>query len=147
MPALRFNKGKNQVHYILFYKRFIEALARVQEQGGLKYGYANWASGGKPDTEYLDAGMRHLLAFFDGEMYDEDTGTMHLAQACWNFINLLEQNYGDWPVLDPEFDQQAFIDRWADLPKAGTSLNVMDRVNESEEISAAQSVSAGGEQG
>lgn len=134
MDALRFNEGKPEVHYILFYRKFVEALAKVQEQGALKYGYANWMSGGKPDTEYLDSGMRHLLAFFEGEMYDDDLGTLHLAQACWNFINLLEQNYGDMPVLNPEFDQSAFISRWRNMPKQGAPLNVRERtLNASQE--------------
>ena len=124
--ALRFNTGKPEVHYILFYKKFIEALATVQSQGAIKYGYANWAAGGKNDTEYLDSGMRHLLAFFSGEMYDEDTGSLHLAQVCWNFMNAIEQNYADWPNLDPDFDQETFIERWKDALKQGTSRNVMD---------------------
>jgi hypothetical protein len=130
MEALRFNSGKPQAHYILFYKHFIEALAKVQEHGAIKYGYANWAAGGKPDTEYLDAGMRHLLAFFEGEMYDKDLGVLHLAQMCWNFMNLLEQNYNDWPVLNPDFDFEGFVERWKDAPKQGTSLKVMERVGE-----------------
>ncbi len=131
--ALRFNQGKDEVHYILFYEAFIKAMAKVQEQGAVKYGYANWMSGGKPDTEYLDSGMRHLLAFFRGEMYDKDLGTLHLAQACWNFINLLEQNYSDFPVLDPDFDQESFVARWKDRPKAGHSLNVRDRTADQKE--------------
>lgn len=134
--ALRFNTGKPQAHYILFYKKFIEALAAVQEQGAIKYGYANWAIGGKEDVEYLDAGMRHLLAFFEGEMYDEDLGTQHLAQACWNFMNLIEQNYDDWPAISPDFDQEAFVERWKDFPKQGVSYNVMERTRQGEIASA-----------
>jgi hypothetical protein len=131
--ALRFNEGKPEVHYILFYEKFAEALAKIQEQGALKYGYANWMAGGKPDTEYLNSGLRHLFAFFNGEMYDEDLGTLHLAQACWNFINLLELNYAEFPVLDPDFNQEEFVRRWEDRPKAGHSLNVKDRIAEQNE--------------
>lgn len=115
--ALRFNKGKPELHYILFYPRFLHALASVQEQGAHKYGYANWAFGGKPDQEYLDAALRHLIAHFNGELYDDDIGTLHLAQCVWNLMNLLEQNMINVPLFDPDFDQQAFIDKWADAPK------------------------------
>ncbi len=52
--ALRFNEGKPELHYILYYARFLEALAAVQMQGAHKYGYGNWDFGGKPDQEYLD---------------------------------------------------------------------------------------------
>ena len=125
--SLRFNEGKSEVHYMLFYKKFAEALAKIQSQGAIKYGYANWMSGGKPDTEYLNSGMRHLLDFFSGNMYDEDLGTLHLAQACWNFINLLELNYSEWDILDPNFDQEAFEEKWKNAPKRSESPNVMER--------------------
>ncbi len=115
--ALRFNSGKPQFHYILFYPVFLEAFAKVQEHGADKYGYGNWTHGGKPDQEYLDATLRHLFAHFAGEVYDPDLGTLHLAQAAWNIMNLIEQNMTDVPVLDPNFDKDAFIKRWADLPK------------------------------
>ena len=115
--ALRFNSGKPELHYILFYPRFLEALASVQEQGAFKYGYANWSLGGKPDQEYLDAALRHLIAHFSGEVYDEDIGTLHLAQCIWNLMNLLEQNLKELPLFDPDFDQEAFIKRWEDAPK------------------------------
>ncbi len=126
--ALRFNAGKSEVHYILFYKKFIEALAMVQTQGAIKYGYANWDIGGKEDVEYLDAGMRHMFDFFAGNFYDEDTGCQVLAQAIWNFMNVIEQNYSDWPVKDPAFDQEAYVEKWKHLPKSGGSRNVMERV-------------------
>lgn len=127
--SLRFNEGKPEVHYILFYRKFLEALSFVQSQGAIKYGYGNWTGGGKPDSEYFDAGMRHLLIHFAAckkivdpatgdptSYYDEDLGVLHIAQAIWNFMQLVELNL-DIPLFNPEFDQEDFINRWSDFPK------------------------------
>ena len=127
--SLRFNEGKPEVHYILFYKKFLESFALVQTQGAIKYGYGNWMGGGKPDNEYFDAGMRHLIIHFNackgiidpetGEptsYYDEDLGVLHIAQAIWNFMQLIELNL-DIPLSDPDFDQEDFVKRWIDHPK------------------------------
>lgn len=115
--ALRFNEGKPQLHYILFYRKFLESFSKVLEQGAHKYGYGNFTLGGKPDQEYLDSAMRHLVSHFSGELYDEDMGTLHLAHCIWNLITLLEYNMSDTPSINPKFDQQEFLDRWADMPK------------------------------
>jgi len=115
--ALRFNEGKAQVHYLLLYKYFAEAFAKVQEHGAIKYGYGNWRSGGKPDREYLDSALRHILAHMDGELYDQDCGTLHMAHACWNLINLMQQNMNGVPLVSPEFNLEEFTERWKDLPK------------------------------
>jgi hypothetical protein len=114
--ALRFNKDKPELHYLLYYPRFMEALARVQMQGAIKYGYGNWLYGGKSDLEYWDSGLRHLASAFNKETFDKDSGCHTLAQAVWNFMQIIEQNYRG-PVFDPDFDQQAYVDRWADHPK------------------------------
>ncbi len=127
--ALRFNEGKSEIHYILFYKRVLEAFAKVQSQGAVKYGYGNWMQGGKPDAEYWDAGMRHMIQHFaatkglidpkTGEptsFYDKDIGVLVIAQAIWNFFQLIELNL-DMDIFDPEFDQDGFVERWKDYPK------------------------------
>lgn len=115
--ALRFNKGEPELHYALFYPHLLEALAKVQSQGGVKYGYANWVSGGKPDAEYYDAAMRHLVSHFNGRVYDKDLGTLAIVQCIWNLMNLVEQNMSDYPVFDENFDQEAFVKKWKDHPK------------------------------
>jgi hypothetical protein len=116
LVALRDNGGKPEMHYILFYPKFLKALAAVQSQGEVKYGYGNWMAGGKPNSEYYDAGLRHLLDHFDGEDYDKD-GFRHIAAAIWNFMQIVELNSPDIPAIDPDFDQEAFVERWANSPK------------------------------
>ena len=85
--------------------------------------------GGKPNSEYYDAGLRHLLTHFAADKglidpktgeptsyYDKDLGVLHIAQAIWNFMQLIELNL-DVPLVDPDFDQEDFVARWKDYPK------------------------------
>lgn len=65
----------------------VEALRRVAvifEKGARKYEERNWEKGQTCGT-YMDSGLRHVLNHLAG-LDDED----HLAQACWNFLCLLE---------------------------------------------------------
>jgi hypothetical protein len=108
MAAARDNAGKPELSYLLDLPRSLTALVKVFEQGARKYSRGNWLKGGKPDQEYLDSALRHLLAL-QTNVYDADTGCMHAAHVVWNLLALIELNYpGWWPPLDPDFDQAAF---------------------------------------
>jgi len=100
MPALRANQGKPLLSFILDFPKALTAFCRVKEVGGIKYKIDNWKAGGKPDREYLDAALRHMLAFKGGKQFSGDTGCHHLAHAAWNLFALLELNVKD--VEDPE---------------------------------------------
>ena len=54
----------------------------------LKYGRANWRAAGVRSSIYVDAAMRHLLAWLEGEEDDPDDGVPHLAAvlACVGII-------------------------------------------------------------
>lgn len=116
MSALRDNAGKPELSFLLDLGRSLEALTKVFEQGAIKYARGNWKKGGKPDQEYLDSALRHLFKIGKGETYDVDTGCLHAAHVAWNVLALLELNVlgglADLPVLDPEFDQAAFIAKY-----------------------------------
>jgi hypothetical protein len=49
--------------------------------GLCKYGRSNWRAVGIKPSIYVDAAMRHLLAWFEGEENDQDDGVPHLAAA------------------------------------------------------------------
>lgn len=102
--ALRSNLGKPQLSQIRFFGTALSKLAKVMEKGREKYpdstpGVPNWTLGGKPDEEYLDAADRHITKFVNGEHYDDEMGTHHLAHAAWNLLALLENNYPEMPDL------------------------------------------------
>jgi hypothetical protein len=93
--ALRFNQGKPKLGYILHFPHTIEALARILEYGAVKYEDMNWKKGGKTDSEYLDAAMRHLTKWLKGNPFDDESGCSHLGQTIWNLMVLLEVNHPD----------------------------------------------------
>lgn len=63
--------------------RFILALAKHFGQGSLKYSRHNWRKGYDWELSYNSA-MRHLLAFWDGEDIDPETGSPHVVAAAWH---------------------------------------------------------------
>lgn len=57
--------------------------ALVHKFGAGKYGAYNWRDTGVSATTYVNAIMRHLNAWRDGEDIDEESGLSHIAHiAC-----------------------------------------------------------------
>ena len=71
-------------------------LASHCHPGRAKYpdvdGKPNWTLGGKPDSEYLDCAMRHLMKMVKGQIIDQETGTLHAAAVQWNMAALITLN-------------------------------------------------------
>lgn len=64
-------------------------VARVLDFGKKKYTAQNWRRG----IEYsrlLDASLRHTAKFIDGQDLDEESKTVHLANAACNLLFCLE---------------------------------------------------------
>ena len=74
--------------------------AKVMAYGEKKYGRDNWRKG-FAYSRLLDAALRHILSYNDGEDLDSETGISHLAHArcCLGF--LIEQE-----VTHPELDDR-----------------------------------------
>ncbi|RME11185.1 MAG: hypothetical protein D6816_02450 [Bacteroidetes bacterium] len=87
------------------------------QQGAIKYGERNWLLGNNGDHTYLASCLRHIYAFCEGEYYDPDLGTPHLANAAWNLMAIIENNYKDYPFLSPQFNQEEFEKQYKDTPK------------------------------
>lgn len=58
--------------------------AAAMMDGAHKYGAYNFRESDVEAGIYVDAAMRHLLSWYDGEEYAEDSGVHHLghAMAC-----------------------------------------------------------------
>jgi hypothetical protein len=72
----------------------LQALGRVMRLGATKYGRFNWRVQNVSSTVYYDAAMRHLMAWFDGEDADYESGQSHLAHVmacCAILIDAREQ--------------------------------------------------------
>ncbi len=78
-------RGKGRYDLLPFYA--LERVAKVFENGAIKYEQENWRKG-IPLRRFLDSALRHLCKAAWG-MRDED----HFAQACWNVMCLIETEY------------------------------------------------------
>lgn len=86
--ATKNDKGKPPISLIP--RSAIEAEARVLAVGAEKYGRYNWQRG-MNWSRFIDAALRHIFAFADGENYDtgaEGSQELHLAnaRACLGFL-------------------------------------------------------------
>ena len=65
----------------------LEEEAKVMAFGAQKYGRDNWRAG-MDFSRLVDAALRHVYAFADGEDNDKETGLSHLAHArcCMAFL-------------------------------------------------------------
>ena len=80
----------------------LEEIAKVLAAGEQKYGTANW-TGGIRMRRLLSAALRHIGQFNSGQDLDEETQTIHLANAACNLLFAIWM-YKHRPDMD---------DRWA----------------------------------
>jgi hypothetical protein len=64
--------------------RAILEVSKVFEAGAKRYAARNWEAG-IPLSRFMDSGLRHAMKWLRG-----DRDEPHLAQACWNFLCLLD---------------------------------------------------------
>lgn len=55
-------------------------------EGALKYGRHNYRAMGIRESVYFDGTMRHLLAYWEGEDIDPDSGVSHLTKAIASLL-------------------------------------------------------------
>lgn len=57
-------------------------MAKAMQHGADKYGAYNWREKAVRSTIYVDAAMRHLVRYLDGEDVDPDSGAPHIAHVA-----------------------------------------------------------------
>lgn len=87
----------------------------VKLHGDLKYGEYNWRDVGVRASIYYDALMRHMMAFWEGEDVDPDSGISHIAHAITGLA-----------VLRDSMIQENWVD---DRPKP-TNLGWLSKMND-----------------
>lgn len=97
--ALRFNTGKTS--YKEIYPKFIEAIAEVMSKSRAKYPEFNWTKSTNFSTP-LDSLHRHLAAFENGEDFDKESQSQHLAHIATNVMFLMYQ-FNNHPEMDDRF--------------------------------------------
>jgi dATP/dGTP diphosphohydrolase len=66
-------------------------------EGALKYGRHNYRVAGVRASVYHDAALRHLLAFWEGQDIDPDSGLPHIVKAMACCVVLRDsQIQGNW---------------------------------------------------
>lgn len=99
------------------------AIGQVMTVGADKYGPMNWRKDPVSSSTYYDAAMRHLMAWWDGQNNDPETGLPHLAHVAANMCILLDAFSGPW-LLD-------------DRPLAGyTQKYITDNTKATEDLDA-----------
>jgi hypothetical protein len=96
--GIKFDNEKAPIS--LINRRALEAEAQVMAYGAKKYARHNWRKGFE-SSRLLDAALRHIIAYADGEDTDPETGLSHLAHArcCLAFQIELE-------VTRPDLDDR-----------------------------------------
>lgn len=68
------------------------ALGAAMSDGARKYGTVNWRATGSTSSVFYDAMMRHLVAWYSGEDFAEDSGIHHLAHLMASCAILLDSS-------------------------------------------------------
>lgn len=87
--ADRFNEGKPELSFVFDAPLAMAGLANRFSLGARKYSRDNWKLG-LPDVQVIDALLRHLSAYQNGETTDPDGG-FHVDAIVWNAVVLSEQ--------------------------------------------------------
>lgn len=85
--GLKFDGGK--LRYSLIPPIATKALAEVLTFGANKYAANSWQTVPNGEERYLDALIRHLEAWRDGEVKDPESGLPHLSHLLCNTAFLL----------------------------------------------------------
>lgn len=77
-----------KLRYSLLPSGTVNQVVQVLEFGSNKYADNNWQKVENSRTRYYDAAMRHIDAWFNGDLKDAETGLHHLAHAicCLMFL-------------------------------------------------------------
>jgi hypothetical protein len=67
----------------------LEDIAAVFMYGAAKYGEYNFSKGG-PNTDYINASLRHINKYMLNEDMDDESGLSHLAHAIANLMMILD---------------------------------------------------------
>lgn len=100
--ADRHNTGKPEMAYIFDFPIAMRALEEVARRGAEKYSLNNWKKG-FPIRQLTNSLTRHLIAFHNGENYD-DEGISHIGAIIWNACAIAETLHRHPELDDRDFD-------------------------------------------
>jgi hypothetical protein len=83
----------------------------VLTYGAAKYGAENWRKVQDGRNRYYAAALRHLLAWREGELTDQESGLDHISHAMTNLVFLSELDRASQEGKEPP-KQQSCLDVW-----------------------------------
>ena len=98
----KYDDGK--LRYDLIPVLALEETAKVVTKGAEKYDDENWKLVPEGRRRYLAAAMRHIQQWRKGEIYDEEMGTHHIANAISNLMFILEKELQGWKDISEQQD-------------------------------------------
>jgi len=75
---------------------------RVAEAGAVEYAPNNFRKG-LGQTNLINAALRHIFKHLAGQDIDPANGCLHMAEAAWNLLTLLEQTVRGMTHLDDRY--------------------------------------------
>lgn len=91
-------------------------LSLAHLEGDLKYGRVNWREAGIRVMIYIDACLRHIAKYRDGEWEDPMTHVPHLANAL-TCLSIIADAHNSGNIID-------------DRPKSAPSAQAIDKLGE-----------------
>ena len=73
--------GTRKVPFSVISAPVIAEIGLGMMEGARKYGRHNWRAVGVRSSVYYDAALRHLMAWWEGEDIDADSGLSHVTKA------------------------------------------------------------------
>lgn len=70
-------------------------VAKVLTYGSKKYSAENWRKVPEAHQRYLDAALRHINQYHQGQIIDNETGINHLAHAICSLLFIVELDTSD----------------------------------------------------
>lgn len=89
-------------------------------EGARKYGRHNYRKAGVRGSVYYDATLRHLMAWWEGEDIDPDSGLSHITKAMASLAvlrdSMIRENWvDDRPPTSPEDWMKKLNDKAAEI--------------------------------
>ena len=91
--GLKHDRGK--LRYDLVPPAALKNVAEVLTFGASKYSDNNWKNVYPFESRYIAAAIRHIEAYRQGEILDDESGLPHLAHASTCLMFLLQGNEDD----------------------------------------------------
>lgn len=85
--------GSRKINFHLIPCEVLGEVSLAMLEGAKKYGQANWRKIGVQYSVYYDACLRHLMAWFEGEDIDPDSGLSHITKAIAGLIILRDSMF------------------------------------------------------